>query len=272
MEALRLGGRIRGPQTFVHLCNEDVHVWLFGEEHSNKKQCLDGYDVVDLVRKLAVDGIDIYLEMPTGYKSQVDVNQMVCNKSSSSRPRKAVLNELRTCMYILKHKHAHRNIHFVDPREKFGPLTFSAEEDDFVAKSIQRPDIEGLTIRFIDPIIAAEQKICPMLSDELRDTWHALVYSKLDILNCAIQRKSVRFALKLFHAASDNIMNIYAIHLIQRQIEAGHKTHVLYSGAAHVFDIKDILVEKGYVIADQYKGDPAVSCVVVKSESDIASK
>ena len=264
MDVLTAGGQISGPYTYSYLASNSCDVYLFGEEHTNQHQCTEGHDVVDVLRALVKEGVDVYVEMPTHYKSKFDASELLCRKSSTSQPRTKLLNDLRTCMYILQ-RQGYQNVHFVDPRQHFGPITFSDEETAFIDEMKRHPDSHALTQRLIRPLQKAEEKICDTLQPELHIIWHDLVFDKLSRLNCAIRRRSLDTALDIFHKATDSIMNVYTVNLLlERCQQANPKSrslHVIYAGSAHCQDIETILTSMKFRCVQHYAGTTNKSCV-----------
>lgn len=264
MERLLRTKKISGPHMFYRLQKHNVTILMLGEEHTNQNQCsADGADVVDLIKQLASDGIDIYLEMPLKYKSRNPLASLKCTRHKTGQSRKSVLNELRTCLYIFKHTHGAPNVHFVDPRERFGKLTFSAEEDKFIETMKRAPNQSLMHERFVKPLMLAsnDKIIQENLSDDLLHEWGRKIINQIPPITNAIHSNSVQQAATLFRTASDNVMNIWTLSVLEHMIQRHHRMHVMYIGSAHVVKIVEMLQQRGFEIEDKDVQNTNVGCV-----------
>ncbi len=248
MDALLHADAISGPHV-AHLLEsaDGRRVLLLGEEHTNAHQCADvgGTDAVAGVIACARAGVHVYLEMPTRYVAQDSVNDLACPRSEG-RARRAVLNELRTCLFILKVRRgvAADNVHFVDPRELVGTLPYTDAERAFVAS---RPRADEVLDRFELPLRRARDLVYPKLHPAARPHWVADVSKRADEIRAATAwaRDPARATVQSYRDAIDAVMDLYAFSRMRVQMEKGARDHVVYAGSAHAKRLLELLTADG---------------------------
>lgn len=250
---------VSGVHLFTRLQRGSTSVHLYGEIHGNPHSCdANGVDVVSLLREQVVaNKIQLYLEQPVDFNS--DSTNLYCGKAN---PRQ-VLNELRTCMYILKTQGSGRNVHFIDPRELFGPLPFTAEEAAFVRR---RPwNKRAVEQRFLLPLQAATRALRHTVDQKL---W-AQVESCIKRMKQSIADEDIRAVQQLYHTATDAVMELYTLSVLLRNLrrqQNNNSTHVVYTGATHTRNLHKLLCETaGFetMYTTTARRRDGASCVVV---------
>ncbi|KAG5182938.1 hypothetical protein JKP88DRAFT_241235 [Tribonema minus] len=265
-----------------------VHVFNIGEEHTNRNACWrDGHDIVDVMMACLDEGLCLYLEMPPRFETRRHAS-VECPSKPDDAPREDFLNDLRTCSVAALSKGLH--VKFVDLREAAGPLPFTREEEEFVAREKQRT-LQGdpggahrnITNRFHGGLIKVKTGVTAECDEFLSiinnqgrgdvdqyvcSEWKKRVTDLCNGVGDVLQLPFPQYvdeSLKCYRAAMDDAMNLYCVWLIARH-RAGKVRNppppaVFYGGSAHCIVLARDLKALGFRLVGGHAGSSAQSCI-----------
>ena len=271
MDAL-LRDDLSGPHLMVRLQDKDQTIILLGEDHSNANQCWQsGKDIVNLIVQCAHSAdVSVYIEMSTALEqlSAVDTSALTCSARPASGPRQEVLNEMRVCLLRLRQGGSDAvksRVHFIDPREQYGHLPFTEEEDAFVIAAARHPAGNRTALQdwFLNPLQAASADLPPRLHAAARALWQQKVELPAAVLACAVHRNAAHAAVRIYRTATDQLLHLLTLSKILRAMEQGHSQHVVYTGSAHTEALRLLLLQQlPGLDATEWRSPTTVGCVL----------
>ena len=269
-----LSQTLAGPH-FVRILKHprsQCSVVLVGEEHTNQFQCQSGQDVVEVLKQCVRAGCHLYVELPPRFEKQ-DSTSMQCTARPVNRARDDVLNELRTCLIVMRaDAQLADRIVFTDIRDCVGGLPYSAEENEYereICQVYNDGDIERAREMVADRFIPAmeamydaavvpdlrfrqllQSKCCPE-DRYIVEQWNTLVRRPLRQAEQHLQTSNfVQEVVDLYRLAMDSCMEIYTAFRMCCDMRAHcspeNNCFVFYAGSAHAVAVSDMFRSRGF--------------------------
>lgn len=287
-----LSQQLSGPHFIRILKHPETNcsIVLIGEEHSNRLQCQSGADVVDVLKQCVRAGCHLYVEMAPRFEKQ-DSSSMKCTARPVDTVRNDVLNELRTCLMVMRADPEVANrIVFTDIRDCTGQLPYSAEENDYVSEvcdvynngELERAR-QMIVQRFIPPMeamydgcVVPDPKFRHLLNSNccpqdrfIVELWNTLVRKPLvQAQQHLLTPDFVHEVVDLYRLSMDSCMEIYTAYRMTLDMRAHcdseQNCFVFYAGSAHSVAVSDLFRSRGFGRVSC--GMETVACVKAKPQ------
>ncbi|KAG5186375.1 hypothetical protein JKP88DRAFT_240977 [Tribonema minus] len=271
-------------------------VYLLGEEHMNRHQCYkQGFDVNELLRSALLDTrykVAVFIEMPQNYEEEHDLD-VVCSVKPVNKPRKDVLNTIRSCLLRMRNSHdtsedLRERINFTDIREFFGLLPYNEKEAKAVSciKRQTKDMALGLVNFFFVHTIINAIKTLHGVDEEFKylilgkpessmvpyeafvyENWHKSLVPLSKVLQKYFDSytqspgKCLKRIVDAYREIMDLFVDIYTTWRILRSFHNGIATHaIFYGGSSHSKNVSELLLSFGYMETAYYESPVDIAC------------
>ena len=297
-DALQPGATISGPWRLTVWEKTDCPpCYVFSEEHANEGSCPENKDITVLAKEVLshTENVHVFIEH---FVHAMDINNVkLTEKEACSAKSKAILNNMRHCLEVLRVERPGENkrIHFVDPRMDIVAVLPDGklyEAISHYADHLQKQgDVNGALVTvyeaFIHPLLSIvpdkfgvdgrmtgvmeryRNKMTETQREFFLRTWNTDVVQKIKALSdkyVAMQKSNNISQLDKFKLSYTDMVNKFMDMCLLAQFfvaqnHSGMSAALVYAGSLHSLNFETYLERFGFKRTRLHENKDLSACI-----------